>query len=53
VPFFLNTTKTIQGGDLLGKNIGHIIMLPEENVKINSKYDLWTAEKILSEWHNR
>jgi len=50
---FLSTTETIQGGNLLGKKIGHIIMLPEESVKINSKYDLWTAEKILSEWHNR
>ena len=49
---FLSKTETIKGGNLLGKKIGHIIMLPEESIKINSKYDLWTAEKILSEWHN-
>jgi CMP-N-acetylneuraminic acid synthetase len=49
---FLSKTETIKGGNLLGKKIGHIIMLPEESVKINSKYDLWTAEKILNEWHN-
>jgi len=49
---FLSKTETILGGNLLGKKIGHIIMLPEESVKINSEYDLWVTKKILSEWHN-
>jgi len=46
---YLNKINVIQSGHFLGKKIGHILMLPEESIKINSEYDLWLAEKILKE----
>lgn len=46
---FLTKSDVIKSGNFLGKKIGHIIMLPEESIKINSNYDLWLAEKILCE----
>jgi len=36
--------------NLFGKKVGHVVMLPEESVKIKSAYDLWQAEKIISDW---
>lgn len=38
---------------LTGEKIGHIIMLPEESVKINTEFDLWLAEKIILEWDHQ
>jgi len=47
---FLNKVEVIRSGQLVGKRVGHIIMLPEESIKINSEYDLWLAGKIMTEW---
>ncbi len=33
-----------------GKKVGHILMLPEESIKIKSPFDLWLAEKIIKDW---
>ena len=45
---FLSKIDVIKSGRFLGKKIGHIVMLPEESIKINSEYDLWLAEKIIN-----
>lgn len=46
---FLTRVENIYNGRLLGKKVGHITMLPEESVKINSEFELWLAEKIISD----
>lgn len=35
---------------LVGEKVGHIVMLPEESIKINSAFEFWLAEKILLGW---
>lgn len=47
---YLSKIDVIRSGRLLGKKIGHITMLPWESIKINSEYDLWLADKILTDW---
>ena len=47
---FLNRVDTALAGEFLGEKIGHITMLPEESVRINSEYEFWLAEKIVAEW---
>lgn len=47
---FLSKTDTIKNGELIGERVGHITMLPEESIKINSAFDFWLVKKILSEW---
>jgi len=47
---YISRTNVIREGRLLGKKIGHIIMLPEESIKINTDFDLWMVEKIITEW---
>jgi len=34
----------------LGKRLGHIVMLPQESVKIEHEFDSWLADKIIREW---
>ncbi len=46
---YLSRADSILAGKFLGEKIGHITMLPEESVKINSEYELWLAEKIAAE----
>lgn len=46
---YLSKVEVIQSGRFLGKEIGHIVMLPEESIKLNSAYDLWLAENILND----
>lgn len=41
------TDKLLETKSFFGGLIGHIVMLPEESVKINSEFELWLAEKIL------
>ena len=38
----------IKEGNIHGKKIGHITMLKEESIKINSDFELWIAKEILS-----
>ena len=47
---FLNRVDTVWAGKFMGERIGHITMLPEESVRINSAYEFWLAEKIAAEW---
>jgi len=46
---YLSRYEISNRGDLIGKRIGHITMLPEESIKINSEFELWLAEKIIRE----
>lgn len=47
---YLTKTDVIEAGRFLGDKIGHIVMLPEESIKISSEYDLWLAENIMKNW---
>lgn len=49
---YLSKTSMIRKDNFLGAKIGHIVMLPEESVKIDSEFNYWLAEKILKEWEN-
>lgn len=42
----VSTDKNFHGG-----KVGHIVMLPEESIKIKSPFDKWLAEKIIVEWN--
>lgn len=46
----LSRIGVISDKNFYGQKVGHIMMLPEENIKIKSPFDLWLAEKILTEW---
>lgn len=46
----LSKVSAITKEDFLGEKIGHIAMLPEEGVKINTPFEFWLVEKIISEW---
>lgn len=46
---FLSRTDVIAQNRLIGRRIGHITMLPEESVKLNTDFEFWLVEKILSE----
>ena len=46
----LTRTGVIQSDRLLGRKVGHIVMLPEESIKMNTEFDLWMAEKVIAEW---
>jgi CMP-N-acetylneuraminic acid synthetase len=50
---YLTRSEVIRSGRLLGDTIGHITMLPEESIRINSAFDFWLAEKIATEWRNQ
>jgi len=47
---YLTKVETIRSGSLLGKTVGHITMLPEESIKINSSFDFWLVQRILEQW---
>lgn len=46
----LSRTEVLESGRLLGTRVGHIVMLPEESIKIHNEFDLWMAERILAGW---
>ena len=48
----LMRTENIKDGDANGKRVGHITMLPEESIKINSDFEFWLAEQIILSWDN-
>lgn len=50
---YLSKADLFRRGELLGKSVGHITMLPEESLKITSEYELWLAHKIIQEWRER
>lgn len=45
---FLHLVANLSKGGLVGNVVGHITMLPEESVKINSDFEFWLAESILA-----
>lgn len=47
---FLSKKEVFQNKEMVGQKVGHITMLPEESIKINSAYGLWLAEKIISDY---
>jgi CMP-N-acetylneuraminic acid synthetase len=47
---YLSKKNVIKNEELVGKRVGHITMLPEEGVKINSDFEFWMAERIITEW---
>ncbi len=50
---YLTRTDVIRSGRLVGEKIGHINMLPWESIKINSEYEFWLAERIISDWDKK
>jgi len=50
---YLSKAELFRRGELLGKRVGHITMLPDESLKITSEYELWLAHKIIQEWRQR
>ncbi len=46
---YLSRLEVVKSGRFLGDKIGHITMLFEESVKLNSEFEFWLAEKILNE----
>ncbi len=44
---YLSKSSVIRSNKLVGEKLGHIIMLPEESVRINSEYSVWLAEMII------
>jgi len=46
----LSRTDVLESGRLLGDRVSHIVMLPEESLKIHNEFDLWMAERILADW---
>ena len=46
----LTRTDRIGPEEILGRRIGHITMLPDESIRIISRFTFWEAERILQEW---
>lgn len=46
----LAKTGRIDPAGFVGGSTGHIVMLPEESVRIKNRYDLWLADRILTDW---
>lgn len=49
----LSRVDAITDMSLYGKRVGHIVMLPEESLKVKSPFDLWLAERILVDWKDK
>lgn len=47
---YVSRTEVFKTSRMVGEKVGHITMLPEESIKINSEYDLWLAEKVMTDW---
>lgn len=43
-------TAALDPRNVVGGRIGHIMMLPEESVRIKTHYDLWLADRVAREW---
>ena len=48
-----NIDKLLETKSLYGGSIGHIVMLQEESVKINSEFELWLAESMILNKHSK
>jgi len=47
---YLSKISVIKRKRLLGSILGHIVMLPEESIKVDSPFHLWLVDKVLKEW---
>ena len=47
---YLSKVSAIQKDRFLGDILGHIVMLPEESIKVDSPFHFWLVKKILGEW---
>lgn len=47
---YLSRLPCINKDSFLGKKVGHITMLPEESIKIDSELNYWLAEEIIQKW---
>jgi CMP-N-acetylneuraminic acid synthetase len=47
---YLSRTSAIKKDNFLGAKIGHITMLPEESIKIDSPFNYWIAEKSMLDY---
>ncbi len=50
---YLSKVSVLRSGKFLSDRLGHIVMLPEESIKIDSGFHLWLVENILKDWNNR
>lgn len=50
---YLSRVSCLKNNTFLGERVGHITMLPEESIKIDSEFNYWLAGKIIKEWGNR
>jgi CMP-N-acetylneuraminic acid synthetase len=49
----LTKRHCIEDRTLTGEKVSHITMLPEESIKVNSDFEFWLAEKIITDWRKR
>lgn len=47
---YLSRISSIKKDNFLGTKIGHITMLSEDSIKIDSEFNYWLAERIIKEW---
>lgn len=50
---YLSRISSVKKDNFLNGRIGHITMLPEESIKVDSGFNYWLAEKIIKEWENK
>ena len=48
---YLSKTSHMTKDNFLSSKLGHVIMLPEESLKVDSKFNFWLIEKVLYELH--
>ncbi|MBI4678103.1 MAG: glycosyltransferase family 2 protein [Elusimicrobia bacterium] len=46
----LTRTRAIDRRNFVGRRVGHILMLPEESIRVKTAFDLWMADRIASDW---
>lgn len=49
----LARTDAIDPRYFVGADSGHVVMLAEDSLRVRTDYDLWLADKVLSEWRAR
>jgi CMP-N-acetylneuraminic acid synthetase len=47
---YLSRSSAITKKRAVGDSIGHIVMLPEESIRIRNNFDFWLAENVLKNW---
>lgn len=47
---YLSRMAVIRKDSFLGTRVGHITMLPQEGIKVDSEFNFWLVDKIIREW---